>query len=112
MKIEQTPLEGLVLIHPRVFTDSRGFFFETYREDEFRGLGIGRACLHDNHAMWVRGVVRGLQFRRGHDQAKLVCSVAGAVWDVAVALRTGLPTLGRWFATELSAENKAMLLVP
>ncbi len=112
MKIEKTPLEGPLVIHPDVFNDERGFFFESFNREKFRGLGIDLDWVQDNHARSSRGTLRGLHFQRGRGQDKLVRCTLGAIWDVAVDIRPGSPTLGKWTAVELTAENKKMFFVP
>lgn len=112
MKVERTPIEGLLIIEPRVFPDSRGFFFESYNEARFREAGIDLPWRQDNHAKSVRNTVRGLHFQWGKGQAKLVRCVRGAVWDVAVDIRPDSPTLGRWHGVELTEDNKRMFFIP
>ena len=106
-------LAGLVLIEPRVFPDDRGYFLESYKESDFAAAGIDLHFVQDNHTGSVRGVLRGLHYQvRPREQGKLVRVIEGAVWDVAVDLRTGSPTLCQWVGVELSAENRRMLYVP
>lgn len=112
MQVETTPLEGLRIIHPRVFDDNRGFFFESYNAERFREAGIDIDWVQDNHARSVRDTVRGLHFQRGRGQDKLVRCVRGRVWDVAVDIRPDSPTLGQWYGLELTEENKTMFFVP
>ncbi len=107
------PIEGLLLVEPRLIEDERGFFMETYRESEFRSSGVSVGFVQDNHSLSKRAVLRGLHFQRSpHAQAKLVRVIAGAAWDVAVDLREGSPTYGRWYGLELSARNRRMLFIP
>lgn len=112
MQIEKTPLDGLLIVHPKVFNDNRGFFFESYNAEEFKKLGIDVPWVQDNHARSVRDTVRGLHFQRGRGQDKLIRCIRGSVWDVAVDIRPDSPTLGQWFGLELTEENKTMLFVP
>lgn len=109
-----TPLEipDVILIEPRVFADERGFFLESYHRDKFAALGIDCPFTQDNHSQSVRGTLRGLHFQSAPGQAKLVRVVRGQIWDVAVDIRPGSPTFGRWVAAELSETNKRMLFVP
>jgi dTDP-4-dehydrorhamnose 3,5-epimerase len=107
-----TDLPGVVLIEPQVFEDSRGFFLETYHRAKFEAAGIPEAFVQDNHSRSVRGVLRGLHFQTGRPQGKLVRVVRGAVFDVAVDIRRGSPTFGRWTGLEISAENRRMVYVP
>lgn len=110
---EQTPIDGLLIIRPRMFPDDRGFFMESYKASDFAAAGIHEDFVQDNHSRSSRGVLRGLHFQRApHAQAKLVRVTSGLVWDVAVDLREGSATYGRWFGLELSAENRAMLFLP
>jgi dTDP-4-dehydrorhamnose 3,5-epimerase len=102
------------LLKPRRFGDERGWFCETYSAKAFADLGIDLVFVQDNHSMSRdAGVLRGLHFQAPpHAQAKLVRCTRGAIWDVAVDIRRGSPTLGQWVAAELSAENGHQLLVP
>ena len=107
------PLEGLIEITPRCFSDSRGFFLESYKESTFVELGITQPFVQDNHSLSHRGVLRGIHFQRGDmAQGKLVRVVTGSVWDVAVDLRKGSPTFMRWYGTTLSAKNQKQLYIP
>lgn len=112
MEIEKTPLEGLLIVRPRVFEDGRGFFFESYNQQRFQELGLPTAWVQDNHARSGKNTLRGLHFQRGKGQAKLVRCLRGRAWDVAVDIRPGSPTLLGWHGLELTPENKKMLLVP
>lgn len=112
MRLEQTPLEGLVLIHPAVFPDDRGWFYESYNSEKFAALGIHTPFVQDNHSKSVQGTLRGLHFQTEPGQAKLVRCTQGRIWDVAVDIRPQSPTFGKWHAVELNDENKAMFLIP
>lgn len=112
MEVTTTELPGVVLIQPRVFGDARGFFLETYHEARYAAAGIRLPFVQDNWSRSVRGTLRGLHFQEPHAQGKLVQVVSGAVFDVAVDVRRGSPTFGRWVGFELSAENKWQLWVP
>lgn len=112
MNFETTPLEGLIIIHPKVFTDARGFFFESFNQEKFSEAGIDLTWLQDNHAQSVMNSIRALHFQRGEGQAKIVRCTRGVIWDVAVDIRPDSPTLGKWHAVELSAENKKMFYIP
>jgi len=108
-----TPIEGLVVLEPKVFGDERGFFMESYNERVFRDLtGASPVFVQDNHSRSGRGVLRGLHYQLRQAQGKLVRVVQGAVFDVAVDLRRGSPTFGRWHGVELSADNKRQFWVP
>jgi dTDP-4-dehydrorhamnose 3,5-epimerase len=112
MRCTPTPLAGLLLLEPRVFTDSRGRFVETWSERRYREVGITRHFVQDNASVSSRGVLRGLHYQSPHPQAKLVSVLEGEVYDVAVDLRAGSPTYGRWSGHTLSAENGHQLFIP
>ena len=110
---EKTPIRGLLVIHPEVFKDERGFFLESYKNSEFVSAGIPDVFAQDNHSMSTRGVLRGLHFQVSPmEQGKLVRVVSGSIWDVAVDLRPASSTKHKWFGLELSAENKTMFYIP
>ena len=108
----KTAIEGVFIIEPKVFGDSRGYFMETYKEDEFKNAGINYDFVQDNQSKSHKGVLRGLHFQKTHPQAKLVRVISGEVFDVAVDLRKGSPTYGKWVGVILSAENKKMFMIP
>jgi dTDP-4-dehydrorhamnose 3,5-epimerase len=113
MEILETPLPGLKLIKPDVYADSRGYFFESYNKERFMSHGITTCFVQDNESMSSRGVIRGLHYQlEPFSQSKLVRVVQGVVFDVAVDIRKGSPTFGKWFGTELSGENKLQMLIP
>lgn len=112
LNFKETGLEGLWLIEPTVFGDSRGFFMETWNALEFEEMGLSTHFVQDNHSRSGKGIMRGLHFQKNHPQDKLVRVVSGSVFDVAVDIRSGSSTFGKWFGTELSAENKRQLFVP
>ncbi len=113
MKVTQTGIEGLVVIEPTVFRDSRGYFFESYNKQRFEEHGLFYDWVQDNQSQSAYGVLRGLHYQLNpYSQAKLVRVIRGAVLDVAVDIRQGSPTFGKWHAEELSAENNKQLLVP
>ena len=107
-----TSIDGLYIIEPTVFGDQRGFFMETYSRRDFADIGIEEEFVQDNHSKSSKAVLRGLHFQREHTQGKLVRVAAGAVLDVAVDLRPGSPTYGKWEKVLLTAENKLMFYVP
>lgn len=111
-KVTKTPIEGLLIVEPTVFGDSRGFFMESYSERDFAEIGILDKFVQDNHSKSARGVLRGLHFQRAHTQGKLVRVISGAVLDVAVDLRPGSRTYGAAHSVELSADNKRMFYIP
>ena len=114
MKVTDTFIEGVKLIEPRVFEDARGYFFESFSEREFEEkVCKGVRFVQDNESCSCLGVVRGLHFQNPpYTQSKLVRVVEGSVMDVAVDLRAGSPTYGKYVAVELSAENKLQMFVP
>lgn len=113
MKRIDTPIKDLCIIEPEVYGDDRGFFYESYNVDKFRELGINTIFVQDNHSRSARGVLRGLHFQLPpKPMAKLVRCTRGKLWDVAVDLRKDSLTYKKWFAVELSEENKKMFFVP
>lgn len=113
MEIIQEPLPGLKVLKPTIFGDHRGYFYESYNKDKFAELGITDEFVQDNQSLSSTGVLRGLHFQTGDwAQGKLVRVVQGAVWDVAVDIRKGSPTYGKWFGIELTAENQLQFWVP
>lgn len=111
-KIE-TSLQGVYEIIPDVYSDDRGFFFESYNAEKFAAIGIDTVFVQDNHSFSKKGVLRGLHFQLPPSpMTKLVRCTRGRLWDVAVDLRKNSPTYLEWFGVELSAENKKMLYVP
>lgn len=110
---EKGPLAGLVIVRPRVFTDERGYFLESYKHSEYRAGGIADAFIQDNHSRSERGVVRGLHYQLPpRAQGKLVSVVKGRALDVAVDIRTASPTFGKYFSIELDDVDCAMLYLP
>lgn len=112
MEITQTELPGVVLIKPRVFEDSRGFFFESYNEEKFRDAGITCRFVQDNHSKSVKGTLRGLHYQVVKPQAKLCRVVKGDVLDVVVDVRAGSPHFGKHISTVLSAEDHSQIFIP
>jgi dTDP-4-dehydrorhamnose 3,5-epimerase len=113
MEIIKTPISGLVIIKPRVFADTRGFFYETYNEKSYLEAGIDLHFCQDNLSKSSYGVIRGLHYQLNpQSQSKLVSVVSGAVWDVAVDLRAASPTFGQWYGVELTEENHLQFLIP
>jgi dTDP-4-dehydrorhamnose 3,5-epimerase len=112
MQAVNTKLDGVVLIKPRLFSDDRGFFFESYNEKALASAGIPHHFVQDNHSRSSKNVLRGLHCQIREPQGKLVRVVIGAVFDVAVDLRKGSLTFGKWVGEILSAQNRDMLWVP
>lgn len=113
-KITVTPceIEGLYVIEPTVFKDERGYFVETYNQNDMKEAGLDMVFVQDNQSMSTRGVLRGLHFQKQYPQGKLVRVVRGKVFDVAVDLRSDSKTYGKWFGVELSAENMKQFYIP
>lgn len=114
MEVIKTEIEGVVIIEPKVFGDERGYFFESFNAAEFAGkVGVNTVFVQDNESKSKYGVLRGLHFQKGRfAQSKLVRVVEGRVIDVAVDIRRGSPTFGKYVAVELSKENKRQLFIP
>lgn len=111
LKKLETNLQGIYIIEPLVFEDSRGFFLESYNKAEFEKIGITTNFIQDNHSKSKRGVLRGLHFQNKYPQAKLIRVVKGKILDIVVDIRKDSSTYGKWCGTELSAENKKMLYI-
>ena len=112
MKVIETDLPGCLVLEPRVFGDERGFFFESFNADRLAPLGLALHWKQGNVSSSTQGVLRGLHYQWPKPQGKLVSVVQGEVWDVAVDIRRGSPTFGRWTAVVLSAENKRHFWIP
>ena len=107
-----SPLPGVVIVEPLVFSDERGFFLETYHREKYVRGGIDAVFVQDNHSRSRKGVLRGLHYQLNAPQAKLVYVVSGEIFDVAVDIRRNSPTFGRWTGARLSSENHRQLFVP
>lgn len=112
MKITPTSIAAVLVLEPRVFSDERGFFFESYSDRAWAELGVGPRFVQDNHSFSVRGVIRGLHYQIEHPQGKLVRVAVGEILDIAVDIRRSSPTFGQWESVRLSGENKRMLWIP
>lgn len=112
LRIIKTGLDGVVIIEPRVFADGRGHFFESYQAERYAAAGLPERFVQDNHSYSIVGTIRGLHYQLRRPQAKLVRVIRGSIIDVAVDVRRGSPTFGKWVATELSAANKQQLFIP
>ena len=112
MEVLPTPIPGVLLIKPKVWRDSRGYFVEAWRQDRYIEAGITLPFVQDNRSRSTRGILRGLHFQRAHPQGKLVSVSSGSVFDVAVDIRKDSPTFGQWFGSELTGENQHQLWVP
>jgi len=112
IKIESRSLRDVVVLVPEIFRDDRGFFMETFREDQFKANGLPVQFVQDNHSRSVKGVVRGLHFQWGPPMGKLMRVSLGSAFLVAVDIRKGSPTLGKWVGVEASAENRRQVWAP
>lgn len=110
--VETCHIEGLKVVTPTVFGDSRGYFMETYNYNDFKEAGIDQVFVQDNQSASKKGVLRGLHFQINYPQDKLVRVIKGEVFDVAVDMREGSPTYGQWYGVRLSEENKKMFFIP
>jgi dTDP-4-dehydrorhamnose 3,5-epimerase len=112
VKVTQTPIEGVLLIEPRVFGDARGFFTETFHAPRYAEAGLTAPFVQDNWSRSKRGTLRGLHFQLPREQGKLVMVTRGTVFDVVADVRKGSPTFGKWYGTELSETPFRQLWVP
>ncbi len=112
MTFDETTLDSVYLLTPQVFGDERGFFLESWNAATFRDAGFDLDFVQDNHSRSARGILRGLHYQLEHTQGKLVRLTSGAVFDAVVDMRNDSPSLGKWFGTTLSADNRQMLWVP
>jgi len=110
--VKDLSLQGLKLIELKIFKDERGFFTERYQKDRYQQLGLPSDFFQDNHSRSKPGVIRGIHYQVNPAQGKLVGVIRGKIWDVAVDVRKGSPTFGKWEGVELSDENGRMLWVP
>ena len=111
IKVTKAPIEGLYVIEPTVHGDKRGYFMETYNQNDMREAGLDMVFVQDNQSSSVKGVLRGLHFQKEHPQGKLVRVIRGSVFDVAVDLRQGSATFGKWFGVELTEENNKQFYI-
>ena len=111
MEVVQTPIEGVLLIKPKVWGDARGYFVETWQQERYAAAGISLPLVHDNHSMSAHGSQRGLHYQKKRPQGKLVYVSLGSVFDVAVDIRPGSPTFGKWFGVELSQQHQWQMWV-
>lgn len=112
VKYTDTSLPGVLIVEPVVFTDDRGFFLETYHQKKYAETGIDSTFVQDNRSHSRRGVLRGLHYQLRYPQGKLVCVMRGEIFDVAVDIRRGSPTFGKWEGVYLSSENNRQIFVP
>ena len=111
IKVTECPIAGLYIIEPAVHGDSRGYFMETYNQNDTHEAGLDMVFVQDNQSMSVKGVLRGLHFQKQYPQGKLVRVIKGRVFDVAVDLRSGSETYGKWYGVELTEENKKQFYI-
>lgn len=111
IKVSKCPIEGLYIIEPAVHGDSRGYFMETYNQNDMHEAGLDMVFVQDNQSMSTKGVLRGLHFQKQYPQGKLVRVIKGSVFDVAVDLRSGSETYGSWYGIELTEENKKQFYI-
>ena len=111
-KKTETSIEGVYIVEPTVFGDNRGYFMETYNKADFEEIGLNYDFIQDNQSKSKKGVLRGLHFQKKNSQAKLVRCIKGEVFDVAVDLRPGSKTYGKWEGIILTEENKKMFMIP
>lgn len=112
IKVSTCEIEGLYIIEPTVFGDERGYFMETYNQNDMAEAGLSMVFVQDNQSMSTKGVLRGLHFQKQYPQGKLVRAIKGEVFDVAVDLREGSETYGKWHGVLLSEENKKQFYIP
>ncbi len=112
IKVTRLDIEGLCIIEPAVHGDERGYFMETYNQNDMHEAGLDMVFVQDNQSMSKKGVLRGLHFQKQFPQGKLVRVISGAVFDVAVDLRKNSKTFGKWYGVELTAENKKQFYIP
>ena len=112
LRAVKTPIDGLLVVEPKLFKDARGYFMESYHRQAFKDAGIDVEFVQDNQAQSVRGTLRGLHFQKKHPQAKLVHVLSGRAFDVAVDLRASSQTFGRWHGVTLDAESHRLFFVP
>ncbi len=112
MNVFETKLPGVLIIEPRIFRDDRGFFLETYQQQKYAEYGIDRIFVQDNLSFSVKNTLRGLHYQLNHPQAKLVQTITGRIFDVAVDIRQGSPHFGQWVGVELSGENGRQFFIP
>src|SRR3989344_1923097 len=112
MKVIPTAISDVLIVEPEIFTDARGFFYESFHKTAMQAVGINGDFVQDNHSRSIRNVLRGLHYQTKQPQGKLVRAVVGEIFDVAVDIRRHSPTLGKWVGMNLSAENKRMAWIP
>lgn len=112
MEVEKTPIEGVLLIKPKIFGDERGYFVETWQQERYAEIGINLPFVQDNHSKSTKGILRGLHFQKKYPQGKLVMVSLGEVFDVAVDIRPNSRTFGKWYGAILNHANQHQLWIP
>ena len=112
MKYIKTDIPGVLLVEPKVFKDSRGFFMETFHQKKYAEVGIDHAFIQDNYSHSTQGTLRGLHYQLKHPQGKLIYVITGEIFDVAVDIRQGSPTFGQWVGQYISDQNKRQIFIP
>ena len=112
MKISKCKLDGILLIEPKLYSDDRGFFLESFEQKKYQDLGMVEEFIQDNHSRSQKNVLRGLHFTKNKPQAQIVTVIRGKVFDVVVDIRKNSPTFGQWFGTELSSEGTRQIYMP
>lgn len=112
LKFISTSFQEVIIIEPEVFSDSRGFLMETFHQRKYAESGINCQFVQDNYSHSKKGILRGLHYQLRHPQAKLIHVISGEIFDVAVDIRKGSPTFGKWFGTYLSSENRRQIYIP
>ena len=111
MEVIQTPIQGVLLIKPKIWGDSRGYFVETWQKERYEAAGIALDFVQDNHSKSRYGILRGLHFQKKFPQGKLVMVSLGSIFDVIVDIRSGSSTFGKWYGVELTQENQWQLWI-
>lgn len=112
MKVSKCKLDGILLIEPKLYSDDRGFFLESFEQKKYQDLGMVEEFIQDNHSRSQKNVLRGLHFTKKTPQAQIVTVIRGSVFDVVVDIRKNSPTFGQWFGTELSSEGTRQIYMP
>ena len=112
MKVSKCKLDGILLIEPKLYSDDRGFFLESFEQKKYQDLGVTEEFIQDNHSRSQKNVLRGLHFTKKTPQAQIVTVIRGKIFDVVVDIRKNSPTFGQWFGTELSSEGTRQIYMP
>jgi dTDP-4-dehydrorhamnose 3,5-epimerase len=112
MKVSKCKLDGILLIEPKLYSDDRGFFLESFEQKKYQDLGMVEEFIQDNHSRSQKNVLRGLHFTKNKPQAQIVTVIRGSIFDVVVDIRKNSPTFGQWFGAELSSEGVRQIYMP